>query len=136
MHRGTKGDFLSAVFTRKKKDGNMPTILNLKYLQKHVTYNHFKIESLQDVFKIIQSNCWMASVELKDAFYNVPIHNDHQKYLKFQWLEKLYKFLEMPNGYSKAMHVFTKILCRSHLVMTHIYKVQQKSSVTKMLMQQ
>ena len=25
----------------------------------------------------------MASIDLKDAFCLVPIHNDHQKYLKF-----------------------------------------------------
>ena len=105
-----QGDFLSTVFTRKKKDGNMRTILNLKYLNKHVTYNHFKMESLLDVFKIIQPNCWMASVDLKDAFYSVPIHEEHQKYFKFQWLGKIYKFLGMPNGYGEAMRIFTKIL--------------------------
>ena len=74
--------FLSASFTRKKKDGNMRTILNLKNLKKHVTCNHFKMESLQDVFKIIQPHCWMTNVCLKDAFYSVPIHKDHQKYKK------------------------------------------------------
>ena len=68
------------------------------------------MESFQDVFKIIQPNCWMAIVDLKDAFYSVPIHKDHQKYLKFQWQKKNYKFLGMPNGYSEAMRIFTKIL--------------------------
>ena len=52
-----EGYFLSALFTRKKKDGNMRTTLNLKCLRKHVTCNHFKMESLQDVFKIIQPKC-------------------------------------------------------------------------------
>ena len=50
-------DFLSNVFTRKKKDGNMSTTLKLKYLNKHVTYNHFKMESLQDESKIVQPHC-------------------------------------------------------------------------------
>ena len=59
-----KGDFISTVFTRKKKDGSMHNILNLKQLNKHVTYQHFKMESWSDACKIIQPNCWMASVYL------------------------------------------------------------------------
>ena len=105
-----KGDFISTVFTRRKKDGSMRTILNLKQLNKHVTYQHFKMEFLSDVFKIIQPNCWMASVDLKDAFYNIPIHNAYQKYFKFMWYQKFYKYLGMPNGCSDAMRVFTKML--------------------------
>ena len=34
----------------------------------------------------------MASVDLKDAFYTVPIHPDHQKFLKFKWEEHCYAF--------------------------------------------
>ena len=71
-------------------------------------YNHLKFKSVQDVFKIIQPNCWMASVDLKDAFYSVPIIKDHQKYLKFQWLEEIYIFLRVSNWYSEVMHIFPK----------------------------
>ena len=92
-----KGDFISTVFTRRKEDGDMLTILNLKQLNKHVTYQHFKMKFLSDVFKIIQPNCWMASVDLKDAFYTIPIHNAYQKYFKFMWHQKFYEFLGMSN---------------------------------------
>ena len=54
-----KADFIFAVFTRRRKDGDMNTILKLRQLNKHVTYQHFKIEPLSDAFKIIQPNCWM-----------------------------------------------------------------------------
>ena len=128
-------DFLSNVFTRKKKDGNMSTTLNLKYLNKHVTYNHFKMESLQDESKIIQPHCSMASVDLKDGFYSVPIHKDHQKYFKFQWLEKVYKFLGVANEYSEAMHIFTKILKPPFLLVTFVDDSYLHSAI-KMLMQQ
>ena len=106
-----EGDFVSTVFTRKKKDGiNMRTILNLKSLNEHVVYHHFKMESLSDVFKIIQPNCWMASVDLKDAFYTIPIHKEYQKFFKFIWQGKFFVFLGMPQGYSDAMRIFTKIM--------------------------
>ena len=101
-----KGDFISTVFTRRKKDGDMRTILNSKQLNKHVTYQH----SLSDVFKIILPNCWMASVDLKDAFYNIPSNNAYQKYFKSMWYQKFYKYLGVPNEYSDAMRVLTKML--------------------------
>ena len=87
----------------------MDTILNLKRLSRHVTHEHFKMESLSDVFKIIQVNCWMVSVDLKDAFYSIPIHNAYQRYFKFMWFQKFHKYLWMPNGYSDEMRVFTKM---------------------------
>ena len=105
-----EGDFMSSIFTREKRDGSYRMILNLKQLNKHIEYEHFKMESLQSVLNIIRPNCWMASVDLKDAFYTVPIHPDHQKPLKFKWQEHCYAFRGMPNGYSEAMRVFTKLL--------------------------
>ena len=83
------------------------------------------MEYFQDAFKIIQPNYWMASADLKDGFYSVPMHGGHQKYLKCQWLEKNYKFLWMSNGYSEEMRIFPKILKPHFFLMSRIYKVQQ-----------
>ena len=105
-----EGDFMSSLFTREKRDGFYRMIPNLKQLNKHTEYENFKMESVQSVLNIIGPNCWMASVDLKDAFYMVPIHPDHQKFLKFKWKEHCYLFRGMPNGYSEAMKVLTKLL--------------------------
>ena len=105
-----ESDFMSSIFTREKRDGSYRMILNLKQVNKHIDYEHFKMDSLQSVLNIITPNCWMASVDLKDAFYKVPIHPNHQKFLKFKWQEHCYTFRGMPNGYSEAMRVFTKLL--------------------------
>ena len=104
------GDFVSTIFTRQKKDGTFKTILSLKYLNEFAQYQHFKMESLLDVFKIIKPNAWMASADLKDAFFMVPTHESHQKYFKFERTDKVYKFVGMLNGCSDAMQKFTKIL--------------------------
>ena len=52
----------------------------------------------------------MTSVDLKDVFFTVPIHESHQKYCKFEWIDKVYKYVGMANGYSDVMQIFTKIL--------------------------
>ena len=63
-----EGEFLSTVFLRPKKDGTHRMILNLKKLNKFVAYHHFKMESLKHVISMIRPNCFMASVDLKDAY--------------------------------------------------------------------
>ena len=50
----------------------------------------------------------MTCIDLKDAFFSVPIHNDHQKYLKFIF-GNLFQFTSMPNGYGLPMRIFTKM---------------------------
>ena len=52
----------------------------------------------------------MASVNLRDAYYSVPMSVHAQKYLKFTWSGKLYKFTCLPNGLCCAPRLFKKLL--------------------------
>ena len=52
----------------------------------------------------------MASIDLQDAYYSVPIHDKSRKYLKFMWQEQLFQFTALPNGLSSAPRLFTKIM--------------------------
>ena len=40
----------------------------------------------------------MASIDLKDAYYTVPIFHAHQKYLKFIFNSILYQYTRMANA--------------------------------------
>ena len=82
-------------------------IINLKNFNKFVNYEHFKIEFLNKVFSIIRPIAYRLSLYLKDAFFSVPIHSTHQKYLKFTF-DDLFQFTYMRNAYRPAMRVFTK----------------------------
>ena len=75
-----EGNFMLFIFTREKRDGSYRMILNLKQLNNHIEYEHFKMESLQSVLNIIRRNCLMDRVDLKDIFYAMPVHPDHQKF--------------------------------------------------------
>ena len=59
---------------------------------------------------MIRPGAYLASIDIKDAFYSVPIYKGHKKYLKFMWQGVPYQFRAMPNGYVDAMRVFTKLL--------------------------
>jgi hypothetical protein len=58
----------------------------------------------------MRPGCFMTSVDLKDAYYYIPIALQHQKYLKFIWRDKLYCFTCLPMGLSSSPRVFTKVM--------------------------
>ena len=41
------------------------------------------MDTLESAIRIIKPDCYMASIDLKDAYYTVAIAEEHQKYLKF-----------------------------------------------------
>ena len=53
----------------------------------------FKIETLKTVAKLIVRGCWLYSLDLVDAYYSIPVHEDLRKYLRFEFDGKLYQYI-------------------------------------------
>ena len=68
------------------------------------------MDSLYTIIKLLAPNCFMASIDLKDAYYSVPIKASDRKLVSFKWKEQIYQFTCLPNGLSCAPRKFTKIL--------------------------
>ena len=68
------------------------------------------MEFINNVSNLIKSNVYMASIELKDPFFSVAIHNHYQKYIIKFISGNLFKFTFMPNGYGPTKRIFAKIL--------------------------
>ena len=60
--------------------------------------------------KLVTPLCKMASLDIKDAYYSIPVNESFQKYSKFYWNHKLYQFCALPNGLSPCTRWFTKLL--------------------------
>ena len=83
------------------------------------------MESINNFLIIIRPNVYMASIDLKDAFFSVSIHSTDQKCLKFTF-DDLFQFTWMSNGYGPAIRVFTKI---SKVPFGHLRSLVQDSVV-------
>ena len=105
-----QGEVISNVFLRPKANGEFRLILDLSEMNKAVEYEHFKMTSLQTAIQLMRPNCWMGSIDLKDAYYSVLVRPEHRKFLRFLWRDQLFQFLGMPNGLACAPRVFTKLL--------------------------
>lgn len=103
-------EFLSNVFLRPKPNGDFRMILDLTKLNDFVEYQHFKMFSFSTARDFITPNCWMATIDLKDAYYSVAIRQQDRKFLRFQWEDKLYEYTCLPNGLAVCPRVFTKLL--------------------------
>jgi len=68
------------------------------------------METLASAIKLMTPKCYMATIDLKDAYYTVPVKLEHQKYLTFSWKDNNYKFVCFPNGLSLCPRKFTKLL--------------------------
>ena len=105
-----EGQFVLNVFLRPKQNGEFRLILDLTDFNKSVVYEHFKMTSLQTAIDSLRPGAWMGSVDLKDAYYSVPVAESDRKFLKLAWNGNLYQFRVIPNGLSCAPRVFTKIM--------------------------
>lgn len=105
-----EGQFISPIFTRPKKDGEYRMILNLKELNKSVEYLHFKMDTFEIALNLVKPDCFMASIDLRHAYYSVPIHKPHRRFLRFIWKDKIFQYTCFPNGIGLAPRKFTKLL--------------------------
>lgn len=114
-----RSQFISKIFLVPKPEGSRRFILNLKQLNKFVDIKHFKLEDFRTAIKLISRDCYLGSIDLKDAYFLVPVHVSHKKFLRFIFDEKLYEFNCLPFGLATAPYVFTKLM---KPVMFHLRK--------------
>ena len=89
----------------------MQPVINLQPLNQFLVHNHFKIEGMHVVRDLLQKNDWMTRIDLKDAYFSIPINTQHQRFLWFKWQKRAFQFTCLPFGLASAPRVFTKILC-------------------------
>ena len=77
-------ELVSPLFIVKEPDGGTRLILNLEELNEFVKYKHFKMDGIKNIINMVTRNCFMATIDLKDAYYSVAISRLFQKFLKFK----------------------------------------------------
>lgn len=105
-----KNQFLSSYFLRPKPDGSHRFILNLKPFNKRLSPPHFKMEDLRSAVQLLSPSAYMACIDLKDAYFAVPVDKSSRKYFRFSFEGTLYQFTCLPFGFCFSPYIFTKIM--------------------------
>ena len=88
----------------------MRPVINLKPLNVFVQKIHFKMENINTALHNIAPGDYLVSLDLKDAYFSIPMFKPHRKFLRIKWSDQTYEFTCLPSGYSLAPRVFTKVL--------------------------
>ena len=104
------GEFLSNLFLVNKKDGGHRPVINLKFLNSFIPYQHFKMEGMHLIKDLLQEHDFLIKIDLKDAYFGIPLDKSSIKYIRFQWEGNLYEFLCLCFGLGPAPLIFTKLL--------------------------
>ena len=67
------GKFLSNSFLVNKKDGGHWPVINLKFLNSFITYQHFKMEAMHLIKDLLKENNILIRMDLQDAHFGIPL---------------------------------------------------------------
>ncbi|CAJ0928323.1 unnamed protein product [Ranitomeya imitator] len=68
------------------------------------------MDSLRSVVASLEKGEFLASIDIKDAYLNIPIFPSHQQLLRFADQEEHFQFVALPFGLATAPRVFTKVM--------------------------
>ena len=105
-----KDEYISTIFIVPKPNGKFRPVINLRFLNHFVHYDHFKQGTFKVVLDLLQKDDYMTSVDMEQAYVSISIRESHQKYLKFSWNQVLYKLTCLGFGLKSAPFGFTKVL--------------------------
>ena len=92
--------FYSNVFLVHKASGGWRP--DLKNLNAHIHAPHFRMFTTNSVLSSVRKGDYAFKIDLKDAYFHVPIHPSSRKYLRFAFENKVYQFRVLPFGLNTA----------------------------------
>ena len=75
--------YYSRLFVTPKVTGGWRPVIDLSRLNRSVLVSHFHMETVQSVLHSLRPGDWMVSLDLQDAYLQVPVHPSSQHYLRF-----------------------------------------------------
>ena len=93
-----------------KTSGSWRPVIDLSTLNLFVDIAHFRMETIQSLLLSVRQGDWMASIDLKEAYLQVPVHPDSHRFLRFVAQGNVYQFSALCFGLSTAPQVFTRVM--------------------------
>ena len=103
-------EFLQPPLPRPEGFGVVAPIIDLSTLNEYITSARFHMETPRSVLNSIRPGDWMISLDLQDAYLQVPVHHDSRRFMRFVVAGKTYQFRVLCFGLTTAPQVFTRIM--------------------------
>ena len=109
--------FYSRLFVTSKVTGGWRPVVDLSRLNGFVDVSHFHMETTQTVLQSLREGDCLVSLDLQDAYLQVPVHPASRRYLRFCVGVSVYQFRALCFGLSTAPQVFTRIMAPVSAIM-------------------
>ena len=96
------------LFLVPKPNNRWRPILDPSTLNTFLNTESFKMETPEIIRTSLQPGEWVTSIDFKDAYFHIPIHNQSRKYMHFH-LQGRSQFKALPFGLSTAPMEFTVV---------------------------
>ena len=101
---------LSRIFVIPKQPSGSRLILDVSSLNRYLVIPSFKMTNHRSLSSLMQTPCWMASLDLKDAYLHVPMRQNLHKFLALTCWNRLYFFRALPFGLAPAPWLFSTLM--------------------------
>ena len=102
--------YYSRLFVTPKVTGGWRPVINLSRFNRSVRVSHFHMETQQSVLQSFRPGDWLASLDLKGAYLQVPVHPESCCFLRFCVEEEVLQFRALCFGLSTALQAFTCVM--------------------------
>ena len=102
--------YSSNMFLVVKKSGGKRPVLNLRPLNNFVRNETFKLEGIHLLKDFLKHSYFMAKLDMRDAYYSIPVDKQLRRYMQFIFVGKLYQLKVLVFGLSTAPRIFTKVM--------------------------
>ena len=102
--------FYSRLFVVWTTAGSWHPVIDLSLLNRFVDISHFRMETIQSVLMSVRQGDWMASIDLREASLQVPVHPESRRFLRFVAHGRAYQFTTLCFGLSTAPQVFPRVM--------------------------
>ena len=111
--------FCSRLFLVPKPGKKWHPVIDLSVLNSFLHFTTFKMETAEIIRNSVTKGEWLVSIDLKDAYFHIPIHPDsHHLYcFVFHVDKQTYQFKALPFGLATAPLEFKRIVKEGKLVL-------------------
>ena len=104
----SRAAWLSPIVLVSKADGGKRLCLDFRRVNEHLETDLYPIPRVEELVERVAGKKYYASLDLKDAYFQITLHPDSRDLTTFSDGVQLYRFTRLPFGLSCAPAIFTR----------------------------